>query len=467
MKQAVLIVDDMLDMLKFLERLIGGSLDVDIHTARDARSALEIVNNDTINVVLADIRMPKMNGLEFLKKIKGQKSQIVVIMMTAYGSIETAVESLKCGAYDYITKPFDEEQLVHMVTNALTHNRLLIRNTVLEQQIRDQKVLGGFIGQSRPIEILRETIERIAQTDATVLITGETGTGKDLAAKMIHNLGQRADNAFVAVNCPAIPESILESELFGFRKGAFTGANHDKEGVFETAEGGTLFLDEIGDLSPMLQAKLLRVLQEKEIRPLGATINRKIDVRIIAATNRDLEKKMSVGEFREDLFYRLNVFSIRTPALRDIPEDIPLIANHFLAAACEELEVVSRRFSESALRWLATKKWKGNVRELQNEVKRAAIFAKDSLIESSDFNFDGTLSPCADKNDPVYLEADYRKAKKKIQEDFDVRYITHLLDRWKGNVTNAAKNAGLERQSLQYLMRKYEIDSQQFRSGAK
>ncbi len=467
MKQAVLIVDDMHDMLRFLERLIGGSIDVEIHTARDAQSALEIAEKTPINVVLADIRMPRMNGLEFLKKIKERQEQIVVIMMTAYGSIETAVESLKCGAYDYITKPFDEEKLVHMVTNALTHNRLILRNADLERQVRDKIVRDGFIGRSQTIEALKHTIDRIAGTDATVLITGETGTGKDLAANMIHKLSRRADKAFVAVNCPAIPENILESELFGFRKGAFTGATHDKEGVFETAEEGTLFLDEIGDLSPMLQAKLLRVLQDKEIRPLGATVSRKVDVRIIAATNRDLEQKIAAGEFREDLFYRLNVLSIHTPSLRDIPEDIPLIARYFLDEACRELTVSSKHFSENALRLLMARKWNGNVRELQNEVKRAAIFSAHSVIEPSDFSFHKDLSSQINNTTVDCLKTDYRLAKKKTLQDFDVNYITSLLEKWKGNVSNAAKDAGLERQSLQYLMRKYEIDSQQFRSGAK
>ena len=465
MKQAVLIVDDMADMLKFLARLISPAIPADIHTTLNAASALDIVADKEIGVVLADIRMPKMNGLEFLRKVKEKDPHIVVIMMTAYGSIETAVESLKCGAYDYITKPFDEDKLVHMVANALAHNKLLRRTLDLERQIRDKKILKGFIGQSKTIEVLCRTIEVVAKTEATVLITGETGTGKDLAAKMIHSLSPRADKPFVAINCPAIPENILESELFGFRKGAFTGATHDKEGLFATAEGGTLFLDEIGDLSFALQAKLLRVLQEKEIKPLGENKNRKVDVRIIAATNQDLEKKMAAGQFRDDLFYRLNVVSIRTPALRDIPEDIPMIANTLLAAGCRELGVHMSRFSETALRLLASRKWAGNVRELENEVKRAVIFSKNTIIEASDLNFDQPPPP--DGKVPLPSEGDYREAKRQMLEDFDIRYITHLLKLWRGNVTNAARAAGMERQSFQYLMRKYDIDSQQFRPDAK
>ncbi len=462
MKQTLLIVDDMKDMLVFLARLIGGSIamDIDICTAQNAESALVIMTEKKINVVLADIRMPKMNGLEFLKKIKKKDAHIAVIMMTAHGSIETAVESLKCGAYDYITKPFDEEKLVHMVTNGLAHNELLVRNIDLEQQIRNAKILKGFIGESRTVEMLCNTIGVVARTEETVLITGETGTGKDLAANMIHSLSLRAEKPFVAVNCPAIPENILESELFGYRKGAFTGATHDKEGLLATAEGGTLFLDEIGDLSPTLQAKLLRVLQEKEIKPLGDNKNRKVNVRIIAATNRNLDKKIAEGQFRDDLFYRLNVVSIRTPALRDILEDIPFIANYFLAAGCRELRLAPRQFSENALRVLASKRWSGNVRELQNTVKRALIFSQNDPVQPSDFDFDQTIHPCNDENTAECATSEYREAKRKMLESFDIHYITNLLDIWKGNVTNAARAAGMERQSFQYLMRKYEIDSQ-------
>ncbi len=467
MKQGILIVDDMKDMLKFLSRLIGNSIPANIHTALNAESALDIVADKRIGVVLADIRMPKMNGMEFLNRIKARDPHIVVIMMTAYGSVETAIQSLKCGAYDYITKPFDEDKLVHTVANALAHNELLIRTVDLEQRIRNRKILKGFIGRSRTIEALVKTIELVAKTDETILITGETGTGKDLAANMIHELSPRASRPFVAVNCPAIPESILESELFGYRKGAFTGATHDTAGLFATAEGGTLFLDEIGDLSLTLQAKLLRVLQEKEIKPLGENRNRKIDVRIIAATNQDLEKKKASSQFRDDLFYRLNVVSIRTPALRDIPEDIPMIANHFLAVECRELGAGDKRLSGEALRLLASKRWSGNVRQLQNEVKRAVIFSAGSTIESSDFDRVRDRPLCGEKSDPAHAESSYRAAKRKMLEDFDKRYIAELLDQWQGNVTAAARNAGMERQSLQYLMRKYEIDSQQFRSGAK
>jgi transcriptional regulator with GAF, ATPase, and Fis domain len=314
---------------------------------------------------------------------------------------------------------------------------------------------------------LIDTLRRAAATEATILITGETGTGKDLAARMIHSLSPRADKPFVTVNCPAIPENILESELFGYRKGAFTGAEHDKEGLFETAHGGTLVLDEIGDISPMLQAKLLRVLQEKEIKPLGDNRSHKVDVRILAATNRDLAQRIATGAFRDDLYYRLNVVSIRMPALRDIPEDIPLIAGHFLKRYCAEAGLAPKHFSEKALRWLVAAKWSGNVRELQNEVQRAVIFCEGESIEPGDFMAASARADCLEQEKASFRDAPYKAAKDKVVKNFEVRYITHLLDSLNGNVTLAAKRAGLERQSLQYLMRKHGIAADRFRQSAK
>jgi transcriptional regulator with GAF, ATPase, and Fis domain len=296
----------------------------------------------------------------------------------------------------------------------------------------------------------------------TVLITGETGTGKELAAHMIHNLSNRTGKPFVTVNCPAIPETILESELFGYRKGAFTGANSDREGLFQAAEGGTLFLDEIGDISSSLQAKLLRVLQERELKPLGDTTTRRVDVRVIAATNRDLEGNVAAGLFRSDLYYRLNVVSVNTPPLRDIPEDIPLIAYHFLSLFCGELGLEQKRFTEKAIQFLVSRQWKGNARELQNEIKRAVIFSKNDLLAPEDFGNSQEL--ITSRNSSIKTDGrDYREARKEVLAAFNVEYITNLLRRTDGNVSLAAQSAGIERQSLQHLMRKYGITSALFR----
>ncbi len=464
MRQSILIVDDMPDMRRMLEKLILRSFsNVDVRTAASGEDALKIIPENNIGVVLADIRMRGMDGIELLKRIKKLNESITVILMTAYGSIENAVDALKLGAYDYITKPFDEERLLHVIRNAIEHYTLVQRNLDLERRIKEKEAIEGFVGESARIKRLVETIQLVAKTDVTVLITGETGTGKDLTARMIHTMSTRANKPFVAVNCPAIPENILESELFGYKKGAFTGAMHDKEGLFQTAGGGTIFLDEIGDIAPVLQAKLLRVLQEKEIKPLGDTHTYKVDARIIASTNQNLEEKIKTGQFREDLYYRLNVVSIQTPSLREIPEDIPLIANHFLLQYCPEFGVSQKRFSEDVLKMLVARKWNGNVREIQNEIKRAVIFSKGDVIAPDEFGFEPLNLPCPDEVISTVSGLEYKDARKSILERFNVQYITQLLNDSEGNVTLAAKKAGIERQSLQHLMRKYDINSNKFR----
>ncbi len=467
MKPSVLVVDDMPDMLKYLSRLIKKNLEVEPCTALDAETALAVIASEDIGVVLSDIKMPRMDGIEFLKKARNLRENIIVIMMTAFGSIESAVESLKLGAYDYVTKPFDEERLIHVLRKALEHQTLARKTLDLEEKIRDRKTMESMVGHSRPMLALMETIRLVAKTEATVLIRGETGTGKDLVARIIHSLSTRAKDAFIAVNCPAIPENILESELFGYKKGAFTGASHDREGLFEAADRGTIFLDEIGDISSVLQAKLLRVLQQKELKPLGDNNTRKVDVRIIASTNRNLEGKMARGEFRDDFFYRLNVVAVRTSSLREIPEDIPIIANHFLALCCAEMGVAPKRLSEEAYKALVSRSWPGNARELQNVLKRAVIFSKGEVIGPESIEPGEPNAPCPEGLPAPFLEAQYKEAKKMLLDGFDVQYITHVLKQCGGNVTVAAKRAGIERQSLQYLMRKCGVDGNRFRNSAK
>ncbi len=462
MKQKILIVDDNRDLTHFLDRLIRDELQLETLSADSAESALLILEENIINCVLADIKMPGMNGMELLHIIKNKYSTLPVIMMTAYGAIETAVASMKEGAYDFITKPFEEERLLHTIRRALEHQQLLLRNMDLEKRIREKEKETFFVGESPRMKELIETIKLVARTDVTVLIRGETGTGKELAAHMIHNLSNRTGKPFVTVNCPAIPENILESELFGYRKGAFTGANSDKEGLFQAAEGGTLFLDEIGDISSSLQSKLLRVLQERELKPLGDTTTRRVDVRVIAATNRDLEANVAAGLFRSDLYYRLNVVSVNTPPLRDISEDIPLIAYHFLSLFCGELGLDQKRFTEEAIKYLVSRQWKGNARELQNEIKRAVIFSRNDLLKPEDFGKSNEL--IAPQKSVIDTDGrDYREARKNVLAAFNIEYITNLLHRTEGNVSLAAQSAGIERQSLQHLMRKYGISSVLFR----
>ena len=465
MTQKVLVVDDNPDMTRFLARLIGNALHLETPVAGSAEEAVEILKKNTVHCLLVDMKMPGMDGMELLRNIKKNDASLPVIIMTAYGAIETAVEAMKEGAYDFITKPFEEERLLHTVRRALEHEHLLRRNLDLERRIKEKEKEIFFVGESPRMKELIDTIKLVARTDVTVLITGETGTGKELAAHMIHSLSSRLGRPFVVVNCPAIPENILESELFGYRKGAFTGANTDREGLFQTAQGGTLFLDEIGDISATLQAKLLRVLQERELKPLGDTTTRKIDVRVIAATNRDLEAGVAAGLFRSDLYYRLNVVSVRTRPLREIPEDIPLIAYHFLSLFCTELGLGPKKFSDDAIRFLVSRQWKGNARELQNLIKRAVIFSKNDLLTQGDFG-SSALAVAVSEEAPELYGLEYKERRKKVLTTFNVEYITHLLQSTEGNVSLAAQTAGIERQSLQQLMRKYGINSGVFRKEA-
>ncbi len=465
MNQTILIVDDIPDMVHFLERLIVSELHLKTRGADSAEAALRIIDKDAVHCVLADMKMPGMDGIELLQNIRKKDTFLPVIIMTAYGAIESAVKAMKEGAYDFITKPFEEERLLHTIRRALEHQSLLRKNRDLERIIREKEKEAFFVGESPRMKDLIDTLGLVARTDVTVLITGETGTGKELAARMIHKLSNRAGKPFVAVNCPAIPENILESELFGYRKGAFTGATSDREGLFQTAQEGTLFLDEIGDISIPLQAKLLRVLQERELKPLGDTTTRRVDVRVIAATNRDLEGNVAAGLFRSDLYYRLNVVSVHTPPLREIPEDIPLIAFHFLSLFCAEVGLDPKKLTEEAIHLLVSRPWKGNARELQNEIQRAVIFSKNEFLAPEDFGKSLQIFPCTEDNPEIY-GLDYREARKNILSAFNKEYVSRLLRNTEGNVSLAAQTAGLERQSLQHIMRKYGIVSEGFRKDA-
>jgi DNA-binding NtrC family response regulator len=461
MNQTVLIVDDNPDIPRFLQRLIEGELSVETRSADSAYAALRILE-EGVHCVLSDMKMPGMGGMDLLRTIRQRDASLPVILMTAYGAIEMAVESMKEGAYDFITKPFEEEQLLHAVRRALEHRRLLQRNEDLDRKISRKEQETFFVGESPRMKELIETIKLMARTDITVLITGETGTGKELAARMIHSLSSRSGKPFVSVNCPAIPESILESELFGYRKGAFTGATADRAGLFQAAEGGTLFLDEISDVSSSLQAKLLRVLEERQLTPLGDSATRSLDVRVIAATNKDLERSVAEGLFRADLYYRLNVVPVRTPPLRDIAEDIPLIAFYFLSLFCRGLKLEQKRFRDDTMRLLVTHQWKGNARELQNAIKRAVVFSKGEFLAPEDFEISPPPVPGREEGSEAY-GSDYKKERKRVMASFNVAYITGLLRRVEGNVTRAATMAGLERQSLQHLMRRYGILSTTFK----
>jgi len=374
-KLSILIVDDERDLLQLLKRSLEPDLNCRVQIASSGDAALKCLGADAFDLVLADIKMPGMNGLELLEHIKKNTPDLTVVMMTAHGDIEMAVQAMKGGAYDFITKPFDHDALLIRLEKCLERSKLLKENLRLQRVCQDGSAFQDLVGTSSKMQRVYETIQMVAKTDLTVLISGESGSGKDLTARAIHALSPRRQKAFVAVNCPTVPENILESELFGYRKGAFTHATRDKIGLFQEAHRGTIFLDEIGEISPTIQTKLLRVLQEKEIKPLGDTKTIDIDVRIVASTNRNLQEKIKKSEFREDFFYRLNVLPIQLPALREHREDIPLIANHLLEKHCAKLNKPLKNLSPELLEVFLHRTWEGNVREMENLIMQGILFS--------------------------------------------------------------------------------------------
>ena len=462
MRKSILIIDDELDMLQLLKRSLEPELKCDIETAQSAKEALEILSERSFDLVLADIKMPEMDGFELLELLKSDHSQMTVVMMTAYGGVDMAVEAMRKGAYDFITKPFDHETIVVRLEKALERSSLIQENYRLQMACQNRDTFQELVGNSQVMKRLYETIQMVAKSDLTVLITGESGTGKELVARAVHNLSNRSNTAFVAVNCPTLPETILESELFGYKKGAFTQATQDKIGLFQEAHKGTIFLDEIGDITPAIQTKLLRVLQEKEIKPLGDTKSIKVDVRIIASTNQNLDEKIKKGEFRDDVFYRLNVLPVKLPALREHPEDIPLIANHLLEKRCAELDKPLKQISPDLMDLFLEQTWEGNVRELENIIMQGILFSSADDILPRDVHLNA--NPSAGR--PItgfYHDLPYKKAKEQTLKDFNYTYLSNLLTSNKGNVSQAARQCGMERQALQQIMRRYQIKADDFR----
>lgn len=461
---SILVVDDETDMLKLLKRSLEPDLGCRVETASSGETALQMLAESRFDLVLADIKMPGMDGLELLELIKRETPDVTVVMMTAYGSIDTAVEAMKNGAYDFITKPFDRDELVMRLEKVLERSTLLKENLRLQKECLDIDVFQDLVGKSTRMKQVYETIQTVAKTDLTLLITGETGTGKDLTAKAVHALSLRSRGPFVAVNCPTVPEQILESELFGYKKGAFTHATQNRIGLFQEAHNGSIFLDEIGDISPTIQTKLLRVLQEKEIKPLGDTKSIKVDVRIIASSNQNLAEKISKNEFREDFFYRLNVLSIELPALRDRPEDIPLIANHLLEKHCAKLNKPLKKLSPELIEFFLKRPWVGNVREMENLIIQGILFAGTDEISPRDVDLEKIL-PLEPRVEQAFLPLPYKEAKERTLHRFNSNYIGELLAANNGNVTQAARSCGLERQALQQIMRRYGIKADTFRNS--
>jgi DNA-binding NtrC family response regulator len=379
MAERLLIVEDESTLRESLRRVfLREGYDVD--SAGNCESALKILEGRNYDLIITDIILPGMSGIELMKKCGETNPEQIVIVMTAYASLETAVEALRAGAYDYIVKPVIHEEIKRIVRNALRERALRSENVLLKKQIEDRYDFDRIVGESKVIRNLIAEVKKISDSRSNVLLLGETGTGKELFARAIHYNSSRKDNAFVPINCSAIPENLLESELFGYVKGAFTGAVSSKRGLFEEADGGTIFLDEIGDLTPALQAKLLRVIDDHEIRPLGGIQSKRVDIRFVTATNKDLLTAVKEGRFREDLYFRINVVMLRLPALRERKEDIIILARHFLDKYAGEIGKNVKFIDDATLKLLAEYCWPGNVRELQNIVERAVLITDGNTI---------------------------------------------------------------------------------------
>lgn len=459
----ILVVDDEADFARGLARLIQKGFPASQVLVRPTgEAALELLAERPCSLMLTDLHMPGINGMELLDKALALEPELSVVLLTGFGTIETAVSALKSGAYDFLTKPIDQDALYRVVAKGLERGNLLREN----RQLREAVSAGTqgrpeIIGESPAMRQLREEIEAVAGTDYTVLITGESGSGKELVARTIHRLSRRGAQPLVSVNCTAVPENILESELFGHVKGAFTGAVKSRQGLFLEADGSSLHLDEIGDLPVHIQPKLLRALQEREIRHVGGSQSFKVDVRILASTNQHLEARIGSGNFREDLYYRLNVLTIRVPPLRERARDVPLLAMHFLGQCCRELEMEEKTITPDALDHLSSRPWPGNVRELLNFVRRLAVFCNGPVITRSQVTLldSPTRMPVA----AATTVESYRDAKERFLDDFTRTYVERLLEQVEGNMSRAARLSGLERASLQKIVRRMGIDATRYR----
>ncbi len=457
----ILVVDDKENILKLFARILGDAYE--LTTAGDGGRAISLVAAQEFDVVVTDLKMPGADGFEVLRAVKARAPDTEVVMMTAYATVADAVEAMKQGAYDYLQKPFDPDDASRVVGRAVERRRLRLQAETLRRELEGVYSFHNLVGKSAAMQDVFRLLEQASKLDITVLLGGETGTGKELAARAVHYNSARKERRFVPVNCGALPSELVESELFGHARGAFTGASGAKAGLFEEAEGGTLFLDELGELPPAVQVKLLRALQEKEIRRVGENRAVKVDVRLVAATNRDLKAEVAAGRFREDLFYRLHVFPVTLPPLRERREDVPLLAQHFLEKHANALRRDLDGFAPDALRALTGYPWPGNVRELENAIERAVAVGGGKRVQLRDLppevkgTQEGAIPP------DVLAKLPYRDALDLARERVSRDYITTLLRELDGNVTKAAERAGMERETLHRLMKRYGIRAEDFR----
>ncbi|MBW2608422.1 MAG: sigma-54-dependent Fis family transcriptional regulator [Deltaproteobacteria bacterium] len=451
----LLIIDDEENMRHMLSAMLKRSGYI-VDTASDGSEGIKMVEQTQYDFILCDLKMPNMGGMEFLDSAREKIEASTVIMMSAYGSIDTAVEAMKLGAYDYISKPFKSDEVYMTLKKAEERESLRKENLWLKERIRkigDENTFGNMIGKSKAMQAVFQLAEKVAQYNTTVLISGESGTGKELIAKGIHYSGVRASMPLVPVNCGGIPENLLESELFGYKKGAFTGADQNKKGLFEEAEGGTIFLDEIGELPFPLQVKLLRVLQENEIRPVGSSKTKKIDVRVIAATAKNLEDETQKGKFREDLFYRLNVLSIKLPLLREREGDVPLLCRFFIDKYRERLGKEIEEIAPAAMSLLLKHSWPGNVRELENVIERAVVLAEDNILLPENFPLGIGMTTETDAMNGMF-EGFSIKAAQRILEK---KLIIKALKETGNNRTQASRLLEISHPSLLSKIKSYNI----------
>ena len=459
MSARILVVDDEEVVVKSCLRILEGR-DLLLESAGNGPDALHRIEENPYDLVILDIMMPGMDGLEVLQRVKESHPDIDVIMITGLSQIDVAVRAMKLGAFDYLPKPFDPDQLTIIVDRALERRRLMRENVSLKSEVSSKYRFENIIGSSAAMQKVYRLIAQCAPTNSTVLITGESGTGKELIARAIHYNSLRKDKPFVAVDCNALSEMLLESELFGHVKGSFTGAISNKRGMFEVADGGTLFLDEIGNISLSIQAKLLRVLQEREFRAVGDTRTQTTNIRLVTATNKDLKAMVAEGTFREDLYYRINIFPIRMPSLRERRDDIPALAFHFMKDFKSELGKDVNEISEDALAALASHDWPGNVRELENAIHRAMILASGSVIRRAHLTNIVDTPGTADADAPRTsdeLKRLKKIAREKSVEDLEKRFVMEALKRNDWNVTRSAEETGMQRANFQALMKKYRI----------
>ena len=449
MKKRVLVVEDEEKLRRVVElQLVSAGFEVD--KAATAEEGVKVV--DRADLVLTDLRLPNMDGLGLLALIRRQNAQVPVVVMTAYGSIETAVECMKAGATDFLLKPFSLDHLMQVVHKALEVRALRDENRQLKEELGRRYEYDNIIGRSEPMQEIFATIERVAPTRATVLLAGESGVGKDLIARAIHFHSPRRDRPLVKINCTAIPENLMESELFGYEKGAFTGAVTSKPGKFEQADTGTVFLDEIGDVPGPIQVKLLRILQEREFERLGSNVTRHTDVRIIAATNQDLRAALEQGTFREDLYYRLNVVPLNIPPLRERKQDIPFLANHFIRKLAADSGSAVESITDAAMERLMAYHWPGNVRELENVIERSLVLCRGSQLNAGDVRLESAPRPRSQNGQHFLPEG-------LTLDQYEQELIREALRRADGNKSHAARLLGLTRNALRYRLTQMGLEA--------